>query len=328
LPARENLKNYEMFFLWILIVASALAIPNKEKLEESLFDLTEKELEYFVLDKSAPALRVKEGPVNPTICRNSTTGLKYKISEDSSCEAFIKVNEKQNTEKLIFRTKKDQIASCAVKFSMANPGIMVIRKTRMKKVKTVWDQDVDSLTFTGAANVETKLDMGSAKNFKMFVEGGSSSIVFKTEDNEARTGAAFALAIQPKILGCHQHIFAPAGIVGRITTPGFDRKKNRGYKKNTFCEWRIKAPEGHKIRVKFNNFNIGQNVDECTGEDFVAVDADGDGNFSKKERNCGGEEDIPKDIISISNEINVLAYGPEGGVGFCFNYIVEKVVGK
>jgi len=314
-----------MFFFWIFVISSALAIPNKDQLEQSLFDSTEKELDYYVLDKSAPALRIKEGPVSPTICRNTTTGLKYKISEDSSCEAFIEVNKNQNTEKLIFRTKKDQIASCAVKFTMANPGMMVIRKTKMKKVKTAWDQEIDSLTFTGAANVPTKLDMGSAKKFRMLVEGGSSSIVFNTKENAARNGVAFALAIEPKILGCHQHIFAPAGTVGRITTPGFDRKKNRGYKANTFCEWRIKAPEGHKIRVKFNNFNIGQKVDDCANKDFVAVDANGDGNFSKDERMCGGEGDIPDEITSVSNEINVLAYGLEGGVGFCFNYIVEKL---
>jgi len=256
----------------------------------------------------SPQQRAGDAMAKPTICFNQTVGITYEVT--GNCIAELRTKKR---EILIFRTENTDIGNCQIDFSVDNPGYMLIKKHKMKKDN--W-RDTDSLSFLGDALVETDIDIEAGE--KMLVESASGTIKFSTTEDATRTGVAFALILIPMMKPCHQMISAPADTVGRVTYPGFD--KVREYPANTFCEWRIQAPEGNLIKIKFNDFAVGEDVEDCEGEDFIAVDASGDGVYDLEERHCGDEK--PDVIMSSSNSISVMGYGPTGDEGFCFNYIV------
>jgi len=195
---------------------------------------------------------------------------------------------------------------------MENPGYLRILRVGKKDLS----RDSDKLTFTGAAQVGTEIDLTLKQ--KMNVESRSGTITFNTVADTSRKGIAFILALIPMQSSCHQLISAPAASEGRITYPGFDKKGK--YLAGTYCEWRIQAPPGYKIKLTFNDFKVGADEDNCEGQDFIGVDTNADGVYSPEEKHCG--QQLPEDITSDGNQLNVLGYGPNGDEGFCFNYKV------
>jgi len=240
----------------------------------------------------------------PSICFNRSIDFEYEIT--GNCFGKI-VNEKV----LLFRSEWKDIGDCQLDFKMANPGYL--RILRIGKTDNL--KENDKLTYTGSAQVETEIDLDLKE--KMDVESRTGSISFTTEEDEERRGFAFFLVLIPMARLCHQTIRIPEGSQkGRITYPGFDAKKE--YAAGTFCDWRITAPPGYKIKLNFNDFQVGSDEDNCEGQDFIGVDTNADGVYDDDEKLCG--QQIPDPVTSDGNQLNILGYGPNGDRGFCFNY--------
>jgi len=239
----------------------------------------------------------------PSICFNRSLDFEYEITGPCKGRILKKF--------FLFMTEWTGIGDCTLKFSVANPGYLRIVRVGNKDNS----RDADKLTYTGSAQVETEIDLDLKE--RMDVESRTGTISFSTEEDEDRNGTAFVLLLLPMAGFCHQTIRIPEGSEkGRITYPGFDA--TRKYKAGTFCDWRITAPPGYKIKVNFNDFKVGSDEENCAGQDFIGLDTNADGVYSSEEKLCG--QQIPDPVTSEGNQLNVLGYGPNGDEGFCFNY--------
>jgi len=247
----------------------------------------------------------------PNVCTGGSVAL------DSNDPAPCTVTDgKKNKMAKILRSPADNSGTCNVEFDSEAPGYM---KAKMFQAAL---SDSDVLEYTGAfgdkirltkADVGKKLVLGTTYGSIKYV--GSSERSMAERKKAARDFQLFAL---PMSNNCQRVIDAPAGTGGRLIFPGFDR---RNYTAGTMCQWWIRAPEGKKVVLKFNSFNVGSDVTDCEGSDYVGVDKAGDPMYEESPvRFCGNT--IPEDVTSDANMINVLGFGRAGGRGFCCTYDV------
>ncbi|XP_055939285.1 chymotrypsin-like protease CTRL-1 [Argiope bruennichi] len=101
---------------------------------------------------------------------------------------------------------------------------------------------------------------------------------------------------------------------GNLSSPLYGQRAQ--YPPNLFCQYKIKAPVGHRIKVTFKDFDLDLSS-RCTQDQLVI--------YGKNYRGvlgtfCGHE--LPRPILSIDNEINLVFKTDfiQGGKGYLLEY--------
>jgi len=247
----------------------------------------------------------------PNVCTGGSTLLNYQ-QDYAPCRS-----EERSDAVWVWRSPKNNIGNCTYKFGTDAPGMMRGIYVRVHLAEG------ESLKFTHA--------FGDSYTIKSEDQGGkyvypTTFGSFEYSSNiERQRPAGFVYVAVPRSNWCNRVITAPAGSTGRIESPGFRMKE---YRKNSFCQWWIRAPEGKKITLKFNTFNIGNSTyeEKCQYSDYLGVDKSGDPTYTSDSayKMCGS--DVPEPVVSDANKMNVLFNGKAGGKddkAFCFTYHVD-----
>jgi len=295
--------------LLIAVAAAAADFAEDFDVEDELgLPQNEDEVEaYFTR-----SFRAAMSAAAPNVCTGGSVAL-----ESNDPAPCIVTDGKKNKMAKILKSPADNSGTCNVEFDSEAPGYM-----RAKMFKSALS-DSDVLEYTGAFgdkirltkdDVDKKLVLPTTFGSIKYV-GSSGRSMAERKKKPARDFMLFAL---PMSNNCQRTIDAPAGTGGRLIFPGFD---TRNYTADTMCQWWIKAPEGQKIVLKFNSFNVGSDVTDCEGSDYIGVDKAGDPTYETSPvKFCGNT--IPEDVTSDANLINVLGFGRAGGRGFCCTYDV------
>jgi len=198
-----------------------------------------------------------------------------------------------------------------------------VKKPSALFMKVVKATSTDSLTYEGPIS-ESSIALEKGK--KMLLESATGRLSFQPQNPSEMATSDTMIFLMPRARSkgkkpCHAIIEAEEGKTGRITFPKFD--KDNAYEAGTFCEWWIEAPEGKKIEMKFNQFDMGTASADCQNSDLIAISLSGDKKYGEStKRFCGDIEDIEKEMTSVANKVNVFGFGRDGGVGFCFTFNV------
>jgi len=292
-----------MLLLGLAAVATAALTQDElEHLEEEF------ETESFY----ARSFRAPSGrAIAPNVCSGGSVALE---SDDDPAPCVLREGEK-NPRALVMMSPRDNAGRCHVNFDSEAPGFI-----RGKMFRGALSAS-DSLVYTGAFGEKMTLTQDHVgEKFVLPTTYGSISYEGSTERGQLQRKMErdFGLFVVPVTNHCQKIIDAPAGTGGRLIFPGFD---NRNYTADTMCQWWIRAPVGKKIVLQFNAFNVGTDVPNCEGSDYIGVDKAGDPSYQTSPvKFCG--DDVPDDVTSDGNAINVLGYGRNGGKGFCCTYDV------
>jgi len=248
----------------------------------------------------------------PNVCDGGSLTLE---SDDDPAPCELKPGN-NNANALVMMSPKNNTGQCNVHFESEAPGF--IRGKMFNGALSASDELVVTSAF-GEQMRLTQADVG--KMLTLPTTFGSIRYVGSTERSQfqrAQKVRDFMMFAAPRRNGCQKVIDAPAGTGGRLIFPGFD---SRNYTAGTLCQWWIRAPQDKKIVLKFNSFNVGNSDSNCENSDYIGVDKAGDPNYETSPvKFCG--DVIPDDVTSDGNAINVLAFGRNGGRGFCCTYDV------
>jgi len=244
----------------------------------------------------------------PNVCNGGSVSLDV-AGDFAPCR--LKQGDK-NKDFLALMSPKDNAGKCEMVFDSAAPGFV-----RAKLAKANLSGD-GKLVYTGAFGDEIEFSSEDAGKKFIFPTTFGSIRYEGSAENRAKMPKDFMLNVLPQSNNCQRFIDAPLGTGGRLIFPGFDQ---RDYKPGTMCQWWIQAPKGKKIKVNFNAFNVGTDVPDCKGTDYIGIDKSGDPTYRKSPlKFCG--QTTPEEIISDDNLLNILGNGAQGGRGFCCTYEV------
>ncbi|XP_054719322.1 cubilin-like [Uloborus diversus] len=115
--------------------------------------------------------------------------------------------------------------------------------------------------------------------------------------------------------GCGGMVEGPTGV---ITSPNYPNALSG----SRDCFWRLEAPEGRRIKINFNAFNLPR--DESTGTCISYLKHFSDRSRENIPKLCGST--IPDEIDSSSGNLNVALFhnGFNAGEGFSFTYTTDE----
>jgi len=293
-----------VFLLSILLAAFMGALGEDLSYEEMALLAEDEEAE----DRSV--FYTKRGPT-PNTCDGGSCLLNIEESFEPC-----RMTEKNGGTALVWKSPVGGAGNCSYTYTSEAPGFLKGIYVRLNL------EDSDSLKFTGAFGDEyiiTNDQLEKSNKFRWPTTYGKLEYSSTVSRNKP---VAFVYVAQPQSNMCQRVIEAPANSSGRLTSPRFD--KGQGYRAKSMCQWWIRAPEGYKITLKFNSFNVGNNdYGSCMYSDYVGVDKSGDPHYvNSPAKMCGTT--LPENVDSDANKINVLFNGKDGGNGgFCFTYHVE-----
>jgi len=271
------------------------------------------ERDMLMLEEIAMSERADYNPdraPEPNVCTGGSTKMDYQ-EDYAPCQS-----EEKSNAVWVWRSPSNNAGNCSYKFGTEAPGMMRGIYVRVHL------EEGESLKFTHAFG--DSYEITSSDQGGKYVYPTTFGTFAYSSSIERRNPKGFVYVAVPRSNHCQRVIEAPAGSSGRIESPGFRSMK---YRKETFCQWWIRAPEGKKVTLQFNTFNVGNSTyeEKCQYSDYLGVDTSGDPSYTSDSafKLCG--ETLPDSAESDDNKVNVLFNGKTGGndKGFCFTYHVE-----
>ncbi|XP_069978456.1 blastula protease 10 isoform X2 [Penaeus vannamei] len=131
----------------------------------------------------------------------------------------------------------------------------------------------------------------------------------------SKTNVGFDIGITWQKTSCHRVIeLTEDDATGVIRSPRFPKK----YKKDTVCEWWIKAPNGKRIQLDFTTINLRDK--KCVNS-YIAVDKSGSAEYVPENSSLFCAVNKSGSVISDGNGMNVaFAGGKKKSKGFSARY--------